>query len=175
MLTSESPAAKGYALWLVPGQPAFSILASAISRLSREHSTPRFGPHITLLGRIVLPEAKALAKSASLASILEPFRFQLGNIGFLDENFRCLFITVVADHHISSACRTACRTFTRHGAPYMPHMSLVYGRLPPETKQKLATDFSWLSGRAFRVHQLMLWRVDGPVCQWKPVKTFDLR
>lgn len=175
MLTSESPAAKGYALWLVPGQPAFSILASTISRLSREHSTPQFGPHITLLGRIVLPEAKALAKSASLASILEPFRFELGEIGFLDENFRCLFVTVVAGHAISRTYRAACRTFTRQNAPYMPHMSLVYGKLPPETKQKMATDLSWLSGRAFPVHQLMLWRVDGPVRQWKPVKTFDLR
>jgi 2'-5' RNA ligase len=160
---------------LVPGQPAFSILASAISRLSREHLTPRFGPHITLLGRIGLPEAKALAKSASLASILEPFRFELGDIGFLDEYFRCLFVTVAAGHAISRAYRAACRIFARQDAPYLPHVSLVYGKLPVETKQRVATGLSSLTGRAVRVQQLMLWRVDGPVRQWKPVKTFDLR
>lgn len=175
MLTSESPAAKGYALWLVPGHPAFSILAGTISRLSREHSTPRFEPHITVLGRIALQEEKALAKSAFLARILEPFRFELGGIGFLDEYFRCLFATVVAGHAISRTYRAACRIFTRQNGPYMPHMSLVYGKLPLETKRKMATDLSWLSGRAFWFHQLMLWRVGGPVGQWKPIKTFDLK
>lgn len=174
MALEGNPAAKGYALWLVPAEPAFSVLASTISRFAREYSTPRFEPHITLLGGIVLQEEKALAKSASLARILEPFRLELCNIGFLDEDFRCLFVTVVAGYGISGAYRAACRIFARQNTPYIPHVSLVYGRLPLEVKQRIATGLSSLSGRAFRVRQLSLNRVNGPVHQWKAIQTFDL-
>ncbi|HEX5412771.1 MAG TPA: 2'-5' RNA ligase family protein [Terriglobia bacterium] len=170
----ENPAAKGYAVWLMPAEPAFSLLAGAISRLSREHSTPRFKPHITLLGRIVLREEKALAKAALLARVLKPFRFELGNIGFLDDYFRSIFLTVVGDHSVSSAYRAACGIFYRQNAPYLPHISLIYGKLPVKTKQRVATGFSSLLDRTFQVHQLMLTRVDGRVRQWKRIKAFDL-
>lgn len=175
MLLAENPAAKGYALWLVPAEPTFSLLAGAIFRLSREHFMPVFEPHITLLGGIVLQEENALAKSASLARILEPFRLELGTIGFLDEYFRSLFVTVVAGPSISKAHRAACRIFARQNAPYMPHASLIYGNLPVQIKQRVATGLSSLSGRTFGVRQLTLHRVNGPVRQWKCVKTFDLK
>src|SRR5574337_1324526 len=101
MSLDGNPAEKGYSLWLVPGEPALSLLASAISRLSREYSTPRFKPHITLLGGIALQEANALAKLALLARTLEPFPIELGEIGFLDEYFRCLFVRVIAGSSIT--------------------------------------------------------------------------
>lgn len=175
MPLDENPAGKGYALWLVPDEPAFSRLASEISRLSREHSTRRFEPHITLLGGIALLEENVLAKSASLARILKPFQIELGEIGFLDEYFRCLFVSVVAGPSITRAHRTACRIFARHKPSYMPHVSLVYGNLPMEIKHRIATGLSSLQGKAFQVRRLTLYGTSGPVRQWKWIKKFDLK
>jgi 2'-5' RNA ligase len=174
MLLEANPVGIGYALWLAPGEPAFSLLAGEIYRLSREHSTPPFDPHITLLSRIVLPEENALAKSAALARILKRFVIELGEIGCLDEYFRCLFVTVVANPSVLRVRQAACRVFARQNAPYMPHLSLVYGNLPVEIKRRVVAGLSSLSGQAFQVRRLTLHRVSGPVRQWKCIKAFDL-
>ena len=175
MPLDENPAGKGYALWLTPGEPVFSRLAGEIYRLGREHSTPPFEPHITLLSPIPLPEEKALAKSATLARILRPFQIELGEIGYLDEYFRCLFVTVAASPSISRARLFACRVFARQNAPYMPHVSLVYGNLLVEIKKRVAAGLSSLTGQVFQVRRLTLYGVSGPVRQWKCIETFDLK
>jgi 2'-5' RNA ligase len=175
MSLDANPAGKGYALWLMPGEPTFRCLAGEIYRLSHECSTLRFDPHITLLSRIVLAEEEALAKSAKLARILKPFAIEMGEIGYLNEFFRCLFVSVVADTSISKARQAACRVFGRQTAPYMPHLSLVYGTLPVQIKQKIAPGLCSLSGQGFWVRRLALYQVSGPVQQWKCVKTFNFR
>jgi 2'-5' RNA ligase len=169
-----NPVGKGYALWLTPEEPIYSLLAGEIYRLSQEHSTPPFEPHITLLSRIALPEENALAKTATLARIVKPFRIELGEIGYLDEYFRCLYVAVVADPSILRARQAACRVFARQNTPYMPHLSLVYGKLLVEFKRRVATGTSSLPSRPFQVSRLTLYRVGGPVRQWKCIKAFDL-
>jgi 2'-5' RNA ligase len=175
MSLGTNPVGKGYALWLTPGEPLFSHLAREVSRLSRELSTPRFEPHVTLLGGITLPEEKVLAHSVFLARILKPIRIELGDIGYLDEYFRCLFVTVLPGPSISEAHRVACGIFACQGAPYMPHVSLVYGKLQVEVKQRIATGLVSLTGHSFSVCKLTLYRVSGPVRQWKCIKAFDLK
>jgi len=175
MPPDTNPIGKGYALWLMPGEPIFSHLAREISRLSRQFSTPRFEPHMTLLSRITLPEKKVLGRSAELAGCLRPFRVELADIVDLDEFFRCLFVTVRADKPILRARRAACRVFARQWAPYMPHVSLVYGKLPADTRKKIARGLRLLPGQAFEVRRMALYRVSGPVRQWKCIETFDLK
>ena len=154
---------KGYALWLTPGEPLFSHLGREISRLSRQLSTPRFEPHITLLGRILLPEKEVLQKSARLARCLRPFRIELADIDGLDEFFRCLFVAVRSD-----------KAILRQWGPYMPHVSLVYGNLPPDRKKQIASGISLPVGGAFHVRKMAVYRVRGPVRQWKCMETWDL-
>jgi 2'-5' RNA ligase len=174
MLPDAIPVGKGYALWLTPAEPIFSRCARKISRLSREHSTPRFEPHVTLLSRILLPEEKALAKSASLAGTLKPTGIELGEVSHLDEYFRCLFITVVPVGSIIKARRAACRVFGRQNSAYTPHVSLLYGKLPAETRKTIATGLSSLAGKNFHMRSLALCRVSGPPREWKCIRRFTL-
>jgi 2'-5' RNA ligase len=166
MAPDTIPVGKGYALWLTPAEPVFKRFAREISRLSRELSTPRFVPHITLLGRILLPEEIVLSRSALLAGMLDPTRVELGKIGHLDEYFRCLFVTVVPADSIIKARQTACRVFGHQNTGYMPHVSLVYGKLSPEAKKRIAAGLSSLSGREFNVRSLALYRVSGVPHEW---------
>lgn len=170
-----NPVGMGYALWLMPEKPMFSRLSREISRLSRQLSTPRFEPHITLLSRIMLPGEKVLGKSAGVARCLRPFRIELADIDGLDEFFRCLFVTVRPVEPILRARRAACRVFACQWAPYMPHVSLVYGKLPADKRKEIAGGLSLPSGEAFYVRKMALYRVSGPVRQWKRIKTFDLK
>ncbi len=169
------PVGKGYALWLMPDQPMFSRLAREISRLSQQLSTPRFEPHITLLSRITLPEEKVLGRSTRLAGCLRPFRIELAEIDHLDEFFRCLFVTLRSDKAILEARQVACRVFDRRRAPYLPHVSLVYGKLPADRRAEIARGLSLLPGQACYLRKMALYRVNGPVRQWKCIETFELK
>ena len=153
----------------------FSRLAREISRLSRQLSTPRFEPHITLLSRITLPEENARGNSAVLARCLRPCRIELDDIDDLDEFFRCVLATVRPGKAILEAHQAACRVFARRHAPYKPHVSLVYGKLPAETRKKLAGGLGQLPGQAFEVRKMALYRVSGPVRLWKCIEQFDLK
>jgi 2'-5' RNA ligase len=169
------PVGKGYALWLTPVEPTFSRLDGEISRLSREHATPRFEPHVTLLSRILLPEEKALAKSASLAGMLKPTRIRLGDIGYLDEYFRCLFVAVVPVDSIIQARQAACQVFGHRNTAYTPHVSLVYGKLPAAAKKRIAARLSSLAGLNFDLRSVALCRVSGAPREWKCIRRFDLK
>jgi 2'-5' RNA ligase len=175
MVPDAVPAGKGYALWLTPVEPVFNRLAREILRLSRELSTPRFDPHVTLLGRILLSEEKALARSAHLAGMLKPTRVELSKIGNLDEYFRCLFVTVVPLDSIIKARQTACRVFGHQNTVYTPHVSLVYGKLLAEARERTAAGLSSLSGQKFNVRSLALYRVSGAPREWKCIRRFALK
>lgn len=166
---------KDYALWLTPAEPVFNRLSREISRLSRELSTPRFEPHLTLLGRIRLPEEKALAKSASLAGMLKPMRISLGGIEHLDDYFRCIFVGVITGESIIKARRAACRVFGRPTSAYMPHLSLVYGSLPADVRKRLTADLNSLEGQNLNLRSLTLYRVAGAPREWKCIRRFNLK
>lgn len=171
-----NPVGKGDALWLVPEEPMFSLLAGRISWLSREYSTPRFDPHVTLLSGITGQEQEIRSKFVLSASSLKPIRVELGDIAYLDEYFRCLFIRVVPSGPIIKAHQAARETFEmRSESAYMPHLSLVYGRLRLETKKKISADLSSLSGQALELGHLKLYRVSGTPGEWICIERFDLR
>lgn len=166
---------KGYALWLTPEEPMFSFLEGAISRLSQEYAIPRFDPHVTLVSGIMAPEEEVLANTALLAGALKPFRLELGNVGYFDEYFRCLFVEVVPEDSLIKANRTAREAFRlQMQPPYMPHLSLVYGKLQIETKRVIAASFALLSGKALEIHHLTLYRVTGAPHEWKYIEKFEL-
>jgi 2'-5' RNA ligase len=176
MLNDKEPVGKGYALWLMPEESMFSLLAGRISRLSQEFSTPLFEPHITLLSGVTGPEEESMAKCASLAGHLKPMRIELGDIEYSGEYFQCLFASVVPAEPIIQAHREARGTFDIRGeVAYTPHLSLLYGKLRIEAKKKIAAAHSFLSGQAFEVTRIELYRVNGPPREWQCAGEFDLR
>jgi 2'-5' RNA ligase len=175
MFPDTDPVGKGYALWLMPDQPMFSHLSREVSRLSRQLSTPPFEPHITLLSWIVQPEGMVLRRSTRLADGLRPFRIELADADHMDEFFRCVFVTVRPGKAILTARLAACRAFDRQCAPYIPHVSLVYGRLPADRRKEIAGSLRQFPGQVLEVRKMALYRVNGPVRQWKCIKTFDLK
>lgn len=171
-----APLGKGYALWLVPEEPMFSLLTDDICRLSHRYSTPLFEPHVTLLSGITTEEHDTLEKTASLANSLKPLRLELDGVGYLDEYFRYVFIRVVPTAQVTQAHAAAKEAFgLQNKSPYMPHLSLVYGNLRTEEKKQITEDLGFEKGRIIEVRKLSLFRVSGAPHQWKCIEEFGLK
>jgi 2'-5' RNA ligase len=169
------PRARGVSLWLMPEGEARDRLAGLIARLSERFSTPAFPPHVTLLPGIGGREDDLIAVSAALAADLPPFPVRLRGVEGCDEHFRCLFARAVADRPLRAAHAAAARAFGREPDPaFLPHLSLVYGTLPPETKWPLAMELASAVPRSIEVARLHVWRTEGPVGDWREVGTFPL-
>jgi len=167
------PRARGVSLWLMPEGEARDRLARLISRLSARFSTPLFPPHVTLLPGIRGREDDLLAASAALAAGLRPFPVRLRGIESRDEPFRCLFVPAIPDEPLRSAHAAASRGFGREPDPaFLPHLSLVYGTLPPETKWPLAAELAAAAAAPFEARRLYVWRTEGPVGDWREIRTF---
>jgi 2'-5' RNA ligase len=169
------PRARGVSLWLMPEGDARAPLAHLIARLAERFSTPPFPPHVTLLPGIGGREDDVLAVSAALAAGLRPFPVRLRGVDARDEPFRCLFVPALPDEPLVAAHAAASRRFGREPDPaFLPHLSLVYGSLPPETKGPLARELGAAVPGSIEAARLHVWRTEGPVEDWREVGTFPL-
>jgi hypothetical protein len=169
------PRARGVSLWLMPEGDARDQLAGLIARLSERFSTPPFLPHVTLLPGIRGREDDLLAASAALAADLRPFPVRLRGVEGRDEPFRCLFVAAMSDEPLVAAHAAASRGFGREPDPaFLPHLSLVYGTLSPETKWPLAMELASAVPRSIAAARLHVWRTAGPVGDWLEIGSFPL-
>lgn len=170
----EVGSAVGISLWLVPAGEACVRLSRVISDLSRAHGTPSFEPHVTLLGGLREPLEVVLTRSTSLARALRPFEARFGAAGISDEYFRCLFLVVEETPDLLEARVRARRLFGRAGdPPLLPHLSLVYGSLWRQEKERIAAGMGNLP-RSASVDSLDVVRTDGPPESWQRLASLGL-
>jgi len=164
-----------YSLWLVPGGEVYERLASLLDVLSVRHGSPRFAPHVTLLGSIAAPRHEVLQKAAQLAAALRAFPLRLERIDYLDEYFRCLFVRVALTRPLRDAYRRTCGIFSC-GNPhsFMPHLSLLYGNFGPELKEAVKAEFGPRLDLAFKARCLHVYSTQGETHRWRRVARFGV-
>src|SRR5208337_2649697 len=86
--------AKRFSLWLKPTGEVYLTLANLIFDLSKEYFSPRFDPHVTLLGELTGSYEEIESRTSKLSANLRPYTIKLTRIEYLDEYFRSLFIRV---------------------------------------------------------------------------------
>lgn len=125
-----------YHLWLKPSKRASDQFAHAIQQLALELDAPVFEPHITLLGNVEGSRAQQVARSHELARRLSPFPVNLTGAAFGEDYFHCVFLVAELTPPLLHAHALARKIFRQEGgAPYRPHLSLVYGRYPESRKK----------------------------------------
>lgn len=161
---------KHYSLWLLLPEEARSRYAALIETLSREHGTPRFEPHITLLGGLQGEEEVLGTLARDLARRLEPFDVRLLDAGYIEEYYRCLFVLVAHSRPLMQAYDEARKQFDRRlELSFMPHLSLMYGLLDEEDKEKILDRIGRYFDDRFRVQELALYAIEGTPEQWRCV------
>jgi 2'-5' RNA ligase len=150
-------------------------LASLIGHLAARLGTEPFEPHVTLLPGLAQREDAVLHLASALASRLPPLRVRLRGVESRDEHYRCLFARAAADDPLVAAHAAAARAFGREPDPeFLPHLSLVYGTLTPETKGPLAVELGSTVPGSFAATRLHVWRTEGPVGDWREVGRLPL-
>lgn len=161
------PRKEVYSLWLLPVGKTRDDLQRIIADFSRKYSTPRFEPHVTLIGEIQAPAPVVKSQTENLATLLEPFKIRLREVAYLDRYFRCVFIKAEKTNALIDAHSKACAVLD-HGddEDYMPHLSLVYGNLAPSTKRRVVQEIENVLLVDFEVKDIHLYNTGGQPEAW---------
>lgn len=167
--------ATSYSLWLSPEHRAAANLRRTIARLSRRLGTPRFEPHVTLLGGITLRDKESYAMAERLARKLTATSLAIVGVAHESKYFRCVVLEVERSAPLRRAHARARRLF--HPAAknsFSPHVSLVYGRLRPERRERVAGDVASFVGARIPVEALELVETAGHPRAWRTAGRFPL-
>ena len=167
--------AKGYSLWLIPPDKNYQIFEKIINGFSKEYHTPKFIPHITLLGdidqegklskRILIKKSKEIAKN-----IGEPLEITLKDVmGETDKWWKRVYIDVNVTKKLLEIYNIANNKFNMKIGIYRPHLSLLYSNsLEINKTQKLIRELkNEFDGMNFRTSRIGLVDTNGKVGNWK--------
>jgi hypothetical protein len=128
--------AHAVAYWLLPEATARGVFCREITALAKQFGAPLFEPHVTIF---IAPENSRppLEVLRDLGSV--NVELTIHSIRFSEPFTRTLFVqfeTSITLQQLADAIwKTSC---AQHCYLIDPHLSLVYAKLPPETKQRLA-------------------------------------
>lgn len=164
-----------YALWIMPSKDVAKKFSRIILKISKEYKSTAFEPHITLVIIKSINEEEAIEKSRALIESLKPFEVFLDEISFLDTYFRCLFVKAKKTKDLMEANKKAQKIFNVKD-DYMPHLSLMYGNFPEETKKKVIRQIGEKIEENFITKEIRLINCESPDTKdWHVVKKFRLK
>lgn len=166
----------GYSLWFMPEGEVYKKFSGVIADLSREYSSPKFKPHITLIGQRVEPEEEIIEKTEKLSFLISPFKLRLTTIDYQDYYFRALFVKVEKTEELLEANKKAKEIFQiKDTEKYLPHLSLIYGNFPESLKKKIIQEIGQDFSCEFQARSIHLFKTDGGADAWKIIKQFSLK
>jgi len=165
-----------YALWLRPfGDVAFE-LKERIKKLSTQFNTPVFEPHVTVLSDLRQGETELIQLTDTLASSLTPFSIELTKAGYRNHYYQSLFIHVEKTEPYITVQRMAEKLFGfNHDEEYFPHLSLMYGNIPEDDKERVLNTMEPSFDLQFPVHSLLLIKTEGEVEDWKKIHSAEFK
>ena len=167
-----------YSLWLMPIRDLYNKFATIVDTLSIKYASPKFEPHVTLLGSITTTEKEILEKTQKLARSIDSYTVNLTTVEYEDYYFRSLFVKAKKTPEVIDANRKAKEIFgMQTNQEYMPHLSLLYGdfssTIKKEIIKKIGTDFISIfevkSIHLFEAHENL------DISLWRRIKEFPLK
>lgn len=159
----------------MPPPAVRDALREQIAALARRYRTPRFEPHITLLGAIAGEIEAIRVHAAALARAIAPIEVRLCTLEHTDAYFRCVYLKAEINEALRSAHRLTCQQLQRPmDEEFMPHLSLVYGDLDAVTRSQLVDDIGRSLATHFTLRELALYDYRGSPEQWRCVQAFEL-
>ncbi|MFQ5936044.1 MAG: 2'-5' RNA ligase family protein [Acidiferrobacterales bacterium] len=165
-----------YSLWLLPDEAATESFTGVIDRFSDRYRGPRFTPHVTLLGWVTGVEQNLRETTVALAEELPAPRLQPAGLGGEAYYFRCFYVKLQKSTELLQIHERASAAFKAgYASDYLPHLSLVYGHLPPARKAALDAEMENTLPVEFIADRLQLVHITVSVADWRVVTTCSLR
>ena len=163
-------------LWLVPRGAACERLAGVIAELSALYGSPKFAPHLTILGNLEGEEQSLADVTKQVAHVLHPFDVRLKEPSYTSRYFQCLFLPVEPSLPVLEAHQRARQVFGRKSRrSFYPHVSLLYGLFPARMKQDIIKSLPTDLPSTLLVSQLQLIRADSTNPKdWQVVEILDV-
>jgi len=128
--------AHAIAYWLLPERATREVFSRKIKVLARQFGSRLFAPHVTIF---IAPENSRAP--LEVLRELGPLNIELSihNIGFSEEFTKTLFVQFATNTTLQQLGDAVWKA-SGAGDRYLidPHLSLLYAKLSPETKQRLA-------------------------------------
>ncbi len=123
-------------IWIVP--PADVVRARLEGLVARHGEGPAFTPHVTLLGDLRVDRAATVAAAGVVVERFLPLTIRFEGIDTGSSFFRSVFLRVHASAELVGAHRALCEALgVAPAAPFEPHLSLAYGRVPETDRAAL--------------------------------------
>ncbi|MBU0979520.1 MAG: 2'-5' RNA ligase family protein [Nanoarchaeota archaeon] len=163
-----------FSFFLTPRGAALEKLSKLIERLAIQLSSPIFEPHVTLLSSMPLPLTETISKTKELASALRPFTIRLNKVVHEDIWNKAIFINAEQSKKLMEANAKAREAFGLEDYEYLPHLSILYGEFPVETKERLIKDIGPELDIKFEAKSIRIWDTVQSPWKWKFVKEIPL-
>ena len=164
----------GLSLWLVPEPKARRRLGATITRLARRLGTPRFAPHVTLIGGLRRPLREIGAVAAGLARSTAPLELRPARVGERPHFYRSVFLAFEKSEALGRLRARARKALGPARRRFFAHLSLVYGDLDARTRRRLVAKLARESRAPIRFARLQVMRTEGEPREWRLVASFAL-
>eukprot|EP00262_Sarcandra_glabra_P010154 TRINITY_DN25084_c0_g1_i1.p1 TRINITY_DN25084_c0_g1~~TRINITY_DN25084_c0_g1_i1.p1 ORF type:complete len:197 (+),score=12.17 TRINITY_DN25084_c0_g1_i1:214-804(+) len=126
-----------YSVWAMPAEDVKERLKKVMEKLRGEFGGPEFEPHITVVGAIRLTKKDALEKLKSACEGLKSYTAHINTVSRGDYFYQCVYLLVDPTPEVMEASAHCTSHFGyTNSSPYMPHLSLLYGDLTNEEKER---------------------------------------
>jgi 2'-5' RNA ligase len=157
-------------IWLETDEGDDCKHRSMILDISSITKTPAFTPHITLVGNIRRWSIDTIQnKLAELSKGISVFDV---NFSYVFAGPRCLNIVLIFAKQNSILTNLYLRAeeiFEKKSLFYLPHLSLLYGKVPRAVKKSVVERVkeSGIQKSPFTVNRISLWRCRNGVANWE--------
>ena len=128
--------------WLAPAEPARSHFVSLICDLAARFDAPIFEPHITIYVTAAERENPGELLKRALAAC-RPYRLSISGIDFSDKFSKTLFVRFESNEELTAlSANFRSASISQREYDLNPHLSLIYKKMPRETKEEIAGSLS---------------------------------
>ncbi|KAJ6420876.1 hypothetical protein OIU84_028286 [Salix udensis] len=154
-----------YSVWAIPPEAVGEKLKNLMGALRSEFGGPEIPPHITVVGATSLTEQDAVEKFRSACEGLKAYHAMADLVIAGAFPSQCLYLLFHPTPEVMDASAHCCRYFGyKRSNRYMPHLSLLYGTLTKDEKNKAREKACVLDesidGLNFQISRLALWKTD---------------
>ncbi|RWR86444.1 cyclic phosphodiesterase-like protein [Cinnamomum micranthum f. kanehirae] len=171
-----------YSVWAMPPDHVRERLVKLMGQLRSEFGGPEFEPHVTVVGAIRLTKDDALHKLQSSCSGLKPYAARINTVSKGTFFYQCVYLLLDPTPEVVEPSAHCSSHFGyKNSTPYMPHLSLLYGDLTDEEKDRAVERVKFhdqdICNLSFEVSRLALYKTDTEdktLKSWEKVADWNL-
>lgn len=145
-----------YSLWIIPENESQLEMQQVVKKYSQQFGYTQFTPHVTLYEVSGREEQEVIEGVKQIASEIEPFELEFGDVEFSTTYFQSVFLRVKTVAHLLNAhLKLRMKFNSDDNHVYMPHISLVYGEHDMETKEEIAKEIK-INSKGFKAEKISI-------------------